>query len=61
MAAKRVSPQSADKWEVRDALHTLARASEIKSNPKLMQEVRTMAKDISKAAGRAAPKSSAKK
>ncbi len=32
------------KWEARDALHTLKRAHEIKSDPKLMHHVREHAK-----------------
>lgn len=40
------------KYEVQEALHTLARAQQIKSDPKLMNDVRALTNDLKAAVGR---------
>lgn len=53
-SGKTVAPMAPDRhYQVQDALHTLARAEQIRKDPKLMQDVRTLAADVKKAAGRA--------
>ncbi|HVX57594.1 MAG TPA: hypothetical protein VHA37_07740 [Candidatus Saccharimonadales bacterium] len=49
--AKKPTPEQS--WKVRDAMDTLARAEQIRKDPRLMQDVRTLAKDLGRVVGRA--------
>jgi hypothetical protein len=40
------------RWEVEDAMRTLARAEQVKRDAKLMADVRTLAADLKRVAGR---------
>lgn len=56
-----MAPQAAEaadrrRYEVEDAMRTLVRAEQVKRDPKLMQDVRTLATDLKKVAGREPPK-----
>ena len=44
------------RWEIEQALQTLSRAEQIKRDPKLMADVRVLAADVKRAAGREPPK-----
>lgn len=44
------------RYEVEDAMRTLVRAEQVKRDPKLMADVRTLASDLKKVAGREPPK-----
>lgn len=44
------------RWEIDEAMRTLARAEQIKRDPKLMADVRTLASDLKRIAGREPPK-----
>lgn len=46
-------PKEIDEWEVQDALRTLTRAEEIKSDPKLMKLVEAKAKEQQAMLGKA--------
>lgn len=50
--------QSAEgrRWEVEDAVRTLSRAEQIKSDPKLMKDVRVLAKDLQRVVEKASPR-----
>jgi hypothetical protein len=56
MASTKVSAPAAigpdRRWEVEDAVRTLTRAETIKRDPKLMKEVRVLAADVKRVAGR---------
>lgn len=57
--AYRPSPEEAKerrRYEVEDAMRTLTRAEQIRREPKLMADVRTLATDLKKIAGREPPK-----
>lgn len=52
-----MTPQAAEsadrrRYEVEDAMRTLVRAEQVKRDPKLMADVRTLASDLKKVAGR---------
>ena len=44
------------RYEVEDAMRTLTRAEQIRRDPKLMADVRTLATDLKKVVGRAPTK-----
>jgi len=44
------------RYEVEDAMRTLVRAEQIRKDPKLMDDVRVLATDLKKVAGREPPK-----
>jgi hypothetical protein len=52
--AKVAAPKPSQKWEVRDAVEVLKRAEQIKSDPKMMQQVRSHAAAESQALGKIA-------
>lgn len=48
------APVSPDKhYEVQEAMHVLTRAEQIRKDPKLMADVRALATDLKRIAGRA--------
>lgn len=49
------------RYEVEDAMRTLVRAEQIRKDPKLMQDVRVLATDLKKVAGREPMKKEARK
>lgn len=50
-------PRPDRRYEIEDAMRTLARAEQIRKDAKLMQDVRVLANDLKKIAGRAPAKS----
>jgi len=52
--ARTAAPKPSQKWEVRDAVEVLKRAEQIKSDPKMMQQVRSHAAAESQALGKIA-------
>jgi hypothetical protein len=50
---KNTAPKPERRWEVESAMQTLARAEQIRKDPKLMADVRTLANDLKKVVGRA--------
>jgi hypothetical protein len=53
---KNSAPKPERRWEVESAMQTLARAEQIRKDPKLMSDVRQLANDLKKVVGRAPAK-----
>jgi hypothetical protein len=56
MAPQTAMPSDQRRYEVEDAMRILVRAEQVKRDPKLMADVRTLASDLKKVAGREPPK-----